>query len=169
MKKNVLIIATIVLIEIVSIYNYQAQQISDQPNIIFILADDLGWADLPIYGNRFNEAPNLDKLANQGLQFVNVYAACPVSSPTRASIHSGQYPARVGIINFIPEHWRPSEEVTLPRNRTQFLPKSIITIAHSMQAAGYVTGYFGKLHYMTEPLHYPSNMRYEGANLVQIY
>ena len=78
----------------------------DRPNIIFILADDLGGRDLPIYGNQFNEAPNIDKLAAQGMLFTDAYAA-PVCSPTRASIQSGQYPARVGIFDFIPGHWRP--------------------------------------------------------------
>src|SRR6056297_1567263 len=95
------------------------------PNIVFILADDLGWADLPAYGNTFNKAPNIDKLAAAGMRFTNAYAACPVCSPTRASIQSGQYPARVGVIDFIPGHWRPYEEVTVPRNRTQYLPEKI--------------------------------------------
>jgi uncharacterized sulfatase len=80
-----------------------------RPNIVFILADDLGWADLPTYGNTFNEAPHIDKLAAEGVRFTNAYAACPVCSPTRASIQSGQYPARVGITDFITGHWRPYE------------------------------------------------------------
>src|SRR5690554_5897001 len=79
---------------------------SKRPNVIFILADDLGWADLPVYGNQFNEAPNIDKLAEDGIRFTNAYAASPVSSPTRASIMSGQYPARLGINDFILGHWR---------------------------------------------------------------
>jgi uncharacterized sulfatase len=115
-----------------------------KPNIIFILADDLGWSDLPVYGNKFNEAPNLTKLASQGIRFTNAYAACPVSSPTRASLMSGQYPARVGVIDFIPGHYRPFEEVIVPTNRTQYLPDEIVTIGESLQKAGYRTGYFGK-------------------------
>ena len=59
---------------------------TEKPNIVFILADDLGWADLPVYGNKFNEAPNLSKMAEKGMRFDNAYAACPVCSPTRASI-----------------------------------------------------------------------------------
>jgi uncharacterized sulfatase len=116
------------------------------PNIVFILADDLGWADLPVYGNKFNEAPNLTKLAEAGMRFDNAYAACPVCSPTRASIQSGQYPARVGIIDFIPGHWRPYEEVIVPKNRVQHLPLGTITFAEKLKEAGYVTGYFGKWH-----------------------
>lgn len=116
------------------------------PNIVFILADDLGWADLPCYGNTFNEAPNLDKLADAGMRFTNAYAACPVCSPTRASIQSGQYPARVGVIDFITGHWRPYEEVTVPKNRTQYLPGEIETLAEQLKKAGFTTGYFGKWH-----------------------
>jgi uncharacterized sulfatase len=140
-----------------------------KPNIVFILADDLGWADLPVYGNKFNEAPNLTKLAAQGIRFTNAYAACPVCSPTRASIMSGQYPARVGIIDFIPGHWRPYEEVTVPSNRTQFLPEQIVTIGESLQKAGYVTGYFGKWHLGEEPEHHPLKRGFNEANVGQGY
>lgn len=103
-----------------------------KPNVVFLLADDMGWADLPVYGNKFNEAPQLDRLANEGMRFTNAYAACPVCSPTRASIQSGQYPARVGVIDFIPGHWRPYEKVIVPQNRTQYLPSDIITIGEAM-------------------------------------
>ena len=116
------------------------------PNIVFILADDLGWADLPVYGNKFNEAPNITKLAEEGMKFDNAYAACPVCSPTRASIQSGQYPARVGVTDFITGHWRPYEEVIVPKNRTQYLPLENITFAEKLKEAGYATGYFGKWH-----------------------
>ena len=108
-----------------------------KPNIVFILADDLGWADLPVYGNKFNEAPNLGKLAKEGMRFTNAYAASPVCSPTRASIMSGQYPARVGIIDWIPGHWRPYEEVVVPSNRTQYLPGEIETIGEALKKTGY--------------------------------
>ena len=116
-----------------------------KPNIVMIMADDLGGRDLPAYGNRFNEAPNIDRLANQGMLFHNAYAA-PVCSATRASIQSGQYPARVGIFDFIPGHWRPYEKVIVPKHRTQHLPKDIVTLGDVMQGAGYKTGYFGKWH-----------------------
>jgi len=124
----------------------ESMQDVEQPNIIFILADDLGWADLPVYGNQFNEAPHLDELAAGGMRFTNAYAAGAVCSPTRASIVSGQYPARVGIIDFIRGHWRPFEAVTVPINRTQYLPLETYTIGEMMKDAGYATGYFGKWH-----------------------
>ncbi|MHC4147470.1 MAG: sulfatase-like hydrolase/transferase, partial [Planctomycetota bacterium] len=74
---------------------------SNKSNIILILADDLGWAELGCYGNTFNETPNLDKLAGQGMRFTDAYAPAPVCSPTRASLLTGQHPARVGIIDYL--------------------------------------------------------------------
>ncbi len=133
----------------------------NKPNIVFILADDLGWADLACYGNQFNESPHIDQLAADGIKYTNAYAACPVCSPTRASIQSGQYPARVGITDFITGHWRPFEKLIVPKNRTQYLPAEIVTIAESLQAAGYATGYFGKWHLGNKPEHLPGNQGYD--------
>lgn len=131
------------------------------PNIVFILADDLGWADLPSYGNAFHETPNLDRLRKEGMLFSNAYAAAPVCSPTRASIQAGQYPARMGINDFITGHWRPYEQMTVPKNRTQYLPDSLITIGEALQEAGYATGYFGKWHLgWTEP-YMPGDQGYD--------
>ncbi|RLD71241.1 MAG: arylsulfatase [Bacteroidetes bacterium] len=136
-----------------------------RPNIIFILADDMGWADLPVYGNLFNEAPNLTRMAEEGIRFTDAYAACPVCSPTRASIMSGQYPARVGITDFITGHWRPYEELIVPSNRTQYLPEEIITMGEIMKDAGYATGYFGKWHLGFEDRHQPGNQGFETVNV----
>ncbi len=134
-----------------------------KPNIVFILADDMGWADLPVYGNQFNEAPRLTQMAMEGIRFTDAYAACPVCSPTRASIQSGQYPARVGVIDFIPGHWRPYEEVIVPSNRTQYLPTTITSLGEVMKDAGYKTGYFGKWHLGFAEEHHPSKRGYDKA------
>lgn len=131
------------------------------PNIVFILADDLGWADLPLYGNAFNEAPNLSKLASEGMLFTNAYAANPVCSPTRASIQTGQYPARIGINDFLPGHWRPYEKLRVPANKTQYLPEEYQTIGENLKEAGYKTGYFGKWHLGIKPNHLPENQGYD--------
>ena len=136
----------------------------DRPNIIMIMADDLGGRDLPVYGNNFNESPNIDKLASQGMVFQNAYAA-PVCSATRASIQSGQYPARVGIFDFIPGHWRPYEEVTVPIHKIQHLPENITTIGDAMQSAGYKTGYFGKWHLGNESHLLPNARGYDTAHM----
>ncbi len=115
------------------------------PNVVFILIDDLGWADLGCYGNQFHETPNIDRLAREGMRFTNFYAASPVCSSTRASIHAGQYPARVGITNFIPGHYRPYARLTEPPILNA-LPLPITTLAESLRRAGHRTGHFGKWH-----------------------
>ncbi len=137
-----------------------AEEDSQPPNIVFILADDLGWADLPTYGHPFHETPHIDALVSQGMRLTNAYAACPVCSPTRASIQSGQYPSRLGIIDFITGHWRPYEALTVPQNRTQFLPLEIETIGEVLKKAHYRTGYFGKWHLGGET-YFPKHQGYD--------
>lgn len=110
-----------------------------QPNIIFIMADDLGYGELGVYGNTFNETPNLDKLASQGMQFTQAYAAAPVCSPTRASILTGKYPARVGITDFLPER------------TTRWLdPAKYLTVNEVLSQVGYRTALVGKWHLDTD-------------------
>jgi len=119
--------------------------VAKPPNIVLIVADDLGWADLGCYGNRFNETPRIDKLATQGVRFTDFYSAGPVCSPTRAAIQSGQYQARFGLTAHIPGHWRPFERLAEPPCALE-LPLEVITIAERLREAGYATGYFGKWH-----------------------
>jgi arylsulfatase A len=116
-----------------------------KPNIVFILIDDMGWPDVGCYGSKFHETPNIDRLAGQGMKFTDAYAACPVCSPTRASIMAGQYPARIGITDFIPGHWRPYEKLIVPENRLQ-LPLESVTIGEVLKEQGYSTCYIGKWH-----------------------
>ena len=124
----------------------RAGERSEQPpNMVFILVDDLGWADLPCYGNRFNETPNIDRLASEGLRFTNFYAAAPVCSPTRASILSGQYQARFGLTAHIPGHWRPFARLAEPPTALA-MPLEIRTLAEALRDQGYSTAHFGKWH-----------------------
>ncbi len=74
---------------------------SRPPNILIILIDDMGWADVGCFGNTFFETPNIDRLASEGMRFTNAYAACPVCSPTRASIMTGKYPARLHLTDLL--------------------------------------------------------------------
>ena len=115
-----------------------------KPNLILILADDLGWADLGCYGNTFNETPHLDRLAREGLRFTQFYAG-PVCSPTRTNLQSGQDQARFGITQHIPGHRRPYARLADPVVPLQ-LPLEVETFAERLGAAGYKTGYFGKWH-----------------------
>lgn len=158
------LISTTLLIAFSLIHGLCAKDQKGQPNIVFVLIDDLGGRDLPAYGNRFNEAPHIDRLTNQGMLFHNAYAA-PVCSATRASIQSGQYPARVGIFDFIPGHWRPHEEVVVPRHRVQHLPEHITTLGNAMQSAGYKTGYFGKWHLGNSHELLPNARGYDEAHM----
>ena len=117
---------------------------ASKPNVVLILADDLGWGDLGCYGNSFNETPNIDRLARQGMRFTQFYAG-PVCSPTRANLQSGQDQSRFGITQHIPGHRRPFAKLTDPVVPRQ-LPLEVETFAERLHAAGYATGYFGKWH-----------------------
>lgn len=110
-------------------------QKTTQPNIIFIMADDLGSAELGCYGNTFNETPNLDKLAGEGAKFTQAYTAAPICSPSRAAIMTGQYPARIRITDFLPD------------NSDRYLdPAKYVTLNEALSAGGYHTGIIGKWH-----------------------
>ena len=111
----------------------------EKPNIVFIIADDLGWADLGCYGSTFYETPNLDRLANQGMRFTDAYAAAPVCSPTRASILTGKHPARLRITDWLPGR-KDKPEQRLRRLEIQpFLPLEEFTLAEAFKAGGYKT------------------------------
>lgn len=117
-----------------------------KPNIVFILADDLGWKDLVCYGNKNYETPALDALAMSGIRFTQAYSACPVSSPTRASIMTGKYPARLQLTNFIAGNRKDEASPVLPAPWKPFLEAREITIAELLKQQGYITGMVGKWH-----------------------
>jgi arylsulfatase A-like enzyme len=116
-----------------------------QPNVIFILVDDMGWKDTGVYGSDFHLTPNIDKLAADGVQFTNGYSACTVSSPTRASVMTGKYPARLHITDWIEGHKFPQAKLKVP-DWTMYLPAEEFTMAEAFKAAGYTTAHIGKWH-----------------------
>jgi len=105
-----------------------------RPNIVLVLADDLGWHELGCYGNRFNETPNLDRLAAEGVRFTQAYSAAPVCSPDRVALMTGMHPARVGITDYL----RP--------NDAKHLAREVVTVAEQLKTVGYTTGIIGKWH-----------------------
>ena len=125
---------------------------SKQPNILFILADDFGWRDLACTGSRYYESPNIDGIARNGVRFTQGYAACQVSSPSRASIMTGKFTARHGITNWIGEgsgeEWRKMgrHSKLLPAQYVWQLPKEDITLPEALKAHGYKTFMAGKWH-----------------------
>lgn len=122
-----------------------ARQNERKPNIIFILADDLGQHQIGAYGSTFYETPNIDRLARNGMKFSNAYAASPVCSPTRASIMTGKYPARLHLTDYIPGRSSKNSKLITPDWKKE-LPLGEITIAEVLKDAGYATGHFGKWH-----------------------
>lgn len=129
------------------------------PNIVLILADDLGWTDLGCFGSTFYETPNIDRLAQQGMRFTNAYAACPVCSPTRASIMTGKYPARLHVTDWIPGRTPPGLKMRIPE-WTPYLPLNEVTIAEALKPAGYVSGIAGKWHLGDED-YYPEKQGFD--------
>lgn len=123
-----------------------------KPNFIFILADDLGWKDLGCYGSAFYETPHLDRLAEEGVRFTDAYAACPVCSPTRASILSGKYPAAAGVTNFIGGHTK-GKLIDAPY--IDHLPLEEKSLASTLRENGYTTWHVGKWHLGDTP-YYPT-------------
>ena len=122
---------------------------TSRPNIVLIMADDLGWKDLHCYGNPSLDTPALDTLASQGVRFTNGYAAAPVCTPTRAAIMTGLSPARLGITNHAPGH---EPGFHLPGSPLQeaawqpYLALKRVTLAERLQDAGYTTAFLGKWH-----------------------
>jgi arylsulfatase A-like enzyme len=134
-----------------------------RPNIVFVMADELGYTDLACYGSKYYETPNIDRLASQGLRLLN-HHHCQNCAPTRAALMTGQYGPRTGIYtvgNIDRFDWqsrplRPVDNVTqLPLDRTIF--------AKQLKQAGYATGMFGKWHLGEKGLHHPSQRGFDEA------
>lgn len=118
------------------------------PNIVLILADDLGWSDLGCYGSDLHQTPNLDAMAKAGIRFTEAYSAAPICSPTRASIMTGKHPARLGMTIWREGSLRPPDPKTplLAAPSIPDLPPSEITLAEALKEKGYLTAQIGKWH-----------------------
>lgn len=131
------------------------------PNIILILADDLGWADTTPYGSDLHETPNLQRLASEGVRFTQAYAAAPVCSPTRASIMTGKFPARLHITIWHEAAAKPPKNrAVVPPIAEGNLPHSEITLAEVLKDRGYLTAHVGKWHLGTAG-YYPETQGFD--------
>ncbi len=141
----------------------------EKPNIVFILADDLGWMDTALYGSEYFDTPNINKMAERGMMFTNAYAANPLCSPTRSSIQTGMYPARTGFTSAAGHLPDEIMEARLAEDKLQPWHKSISiqtitrldlkykTIGRLFKEAGYATGYMGKWHMGRDPHNAPQH------------
>jgi arylsulfatase A len=138
--------ATIAFALPLALLGADAARAAERPNVVLILADDLGINDLGCYGRKDHRTPNLDRLAAQGTRFANAYAAASICSPNRAALMSGKSPARLHLTTFLPGRPdAPSQKVLHPRIAQQ-LPLEEVTIAEHFRKAGYATACFGKWH-----------------------
>jgi uncharacterized sulfatase len=112
-----------------------------RPNILFVLADDMGYSDLACYGGKGVQTPNIDRLAKEGIRFTQFYVNSPICSPSRTAFTTGQYPARWNITSYI-----DNRAANQRRGMAQWLDLKAPTVARSLSSAGYLTGHFGKWH-----------------------
>jgi arylsulfatase A-like enzyme len=127
-----------------------------KPNVVLILVDDMGWTDLGSFGSDLYQSPNIDKLGNEGIQFTNSYSSCTVCSPTRASIVTGKYPARLNVTDWIEGHKFPWAKLNVP-DWNMYLDEKEYTMAEAFKDAGYRTAHFGKWHLGEKEENWPEN------------
>jgi arylsulfatase A-like enzyme len=142
------------------------QQI-DKPNVILIVADDLGWMDVGYNGSTYYETPNIDKLAESSMQFTNGYASSPVCSPSRISILTGKYTVRSGITDWIKGYQadidkeRMAEYAMISPENIYNLPREEVTIGSAMKDGGYRTCFAGKWHASHDSAFYPQHQGFD--------
>jgi len=140
MLKKLLIISLVLLTHLAN----AAPKVAS-PNILMILIDDMGWKDVGVYGSKVYKTPHIDQLASEGTRFTQAYAAAHICSPTRASILTGQYPARSHITDWIPGHQKKNKKLLVP-DWTKTIEAHDVTIGEMLQQAGYTTAWLGKWH-----------------------
>jgi arylsulfatase A-like enzyme len=163
MKKLLLVSAALAELAIALAGSLQAAA-PRPPNIIFILADDLGYTDVACYGSKYYETPNIDRLAKQSIRFTSGQTCAPNCQPTRAALVSGQYMPRTGVytVGSIDRFDWQSRPLRPVDNVTQ-LALEKITVADSLKKAGYATGMFGKWHLGNDAAHHPGKRGFDEA------
>jgi arylsulfatase A len=145
---------------ILSYFNNSHAAEAKRPNIVFFLIDDLGWADVGCFGSKYYQTPNIDKLAKDGMRFTQAYAACAVCSPTRASVMTGKYPARLHLTDWIPGRGNSSDYPLRIPDWRMFLPLEEVTLAEALKPSGYVSASIGKWH-LGGPEYFPEHQGFD--------
>src|SRR6478672_8331691 len=130
-----------VLLLLVTLLSFCTTASAASPNILFVLIDDMGYADLTCYGEKRVHTDNIDRIASEGIRFTQFYVNCPICSPSRTAFMTGQFPARWKITSFL-----ASRAENRQRGMAQWLNPAAPTVARNLKAAGYTTGHFGKWH-----------------------
>ncbi|MBH55488.1 MAG: sulfatase [Opitutaceae bacterium] len=131
-------------------------------NVVFYLIDDMGWKDIGANGSDYYQTPNIDKLAADGMRFTNGYAVCSVCSPTRASVMTGKYPARLMLTQWLPSgRWDAKKHKLKEARYLAHLPLEEFTIAEALRDAGYKTAFMGKWHLGSEPYYFPRHQGFD--------
>ncbi len=141
-----------------------AAEPTGRPNIVFILADDLGYTDLACFGSGYYETPNIDRLAAQGLKFTHGHTCGPNCQPTRAALMTGQYGPRTGIYTVgSTDRFDTGSRPMIPVPNVTQLDPAKVTVAESLKKAGYATAMFGKWHLGDDAQHHPSAQGFDEA------
>lgn len=156
MKEGALV--TLSLLPTINLFAQHGE--TSRPNIVMFLIDDLGWNDFGCYGSKFYQTPTIDSLAHAGVLFTDAYAACTVSSPTRAALMTGKYPARLHLTDWIAGWNYPWAKLSIP-DWTKYLPLEEKTIAEYLKEVGYQTWHVGKWHLGDEEKYWPENQGFD--------
>ncbi|HMJ48605.1 MAG TPA: sulfatase-like hydrolase/transferase, partial [Ferruginibacter sp.] len=132
-------VKTFILLFFLFQHSFTSGQKNSKPNIIYIMADDMGYADMSAYGRKDYQTPNLDKLAAQGIKFMNAYAAAPVCTPTRVAFMTGRYPSRTNVGLHEPLDWTTNDSLI-------GLTPEVPSVATLLKENGYETYLVGKWH-----------------------
>jgi len=151
--------------------SFAAPRPKSLPNIVFFVVDDMGWMDSTVYGSRYYETPNLERLAKRSMRFTDAYSAAPLCTATRASMMTGKYPGRLHITGAgghvpdppnpgVPESGPPHQKILSPYGKGA-LPLEEYTLAEALKDAGYRTGFVGKWHLGHDPKYWPEHQGFD--------
>jgi arylsulfatase A-like enzyme len=163
MKHFTAVLLIALLLDLIPVLDVAAAQPASKPNIVFIMADDLGYTDVACFGSKYYETPNIDRLATQGMKLLS-HHHCQNCAPTRAALLSGQYGARTGVYTVGgTERFDWSKRLLRPVDNVTNLPLDRDIIAKQLKAAGYATGLFGKWHLGEQGQYHPGKRGFDEA------